>query len=107
MNASNVAHERTRPVALRTNRARVLVAAPVAPPPTPNVAIGATLPFCPWGRRPLPYLLPARPLPGVCNALGGCNTPLLRPSDGPTDQHMAGSGCANRSAISRGLIAGC
>src|ERR671932_761740 len=47
MNASNVAHERTRPVALRTNKARVLVAAPVALPPTPDVAIGAPLPFVP------------------------------------------------------------
>src|SRR2546421_3248445 len=62
MNASNVAHERTRPVALRTNRSRVLVAAPVAPPPTPNVAIAAPLRFVPkaaghslTGCRPGPY----------------------------------------------------
>src|SRR5919202_834703 len=99
MNASNVAHERTRPVALRTNRSRVLVAALVAPPPIPNVAIAA--PLCPRGRRPFPHLLPARPRPGVCY------TPLLRPPDGPTDQHVAGSACGNRSPISYELIAGC
>src|SRR5919202_2742134 len=98
MNASNVAHERTRPVALRTNRSRVLVAALVAPPPIPNVAIAA--PLCPRGRRPFPHLLPARPRPGVCY------TPLLRPPDGPTDQHVAGSACGNRSPISYELIAG-
>src|SRR5205085_11700352 len=62
MNASNVAHERTRPVALRTNRARVLVAAPVAPPPTPDVAIGAP---------PLSPGPPATPLPVAGPALTG------------------------------------
>src|SRR5207248_11420794 len=100
MNASNVAHERTRPVALRTKRSRVLVVAPVAPPPTPNVAIGAP-PLSP-GPPATPLPVAGRPLPGACN------TPLLcRPAPGLTDQHVAGVSRDHRSAISPGLIAGC
>src|ERR671934_154665 len=99
MNASNVAHERTKPVALRTNRARVLVAAPVAPPPTPNVAIGASLPFVP--RAAGHSLTYCRPGPYRAYAIRWAYA--IRPYSArpmaPTDLHMAGSVCVNRSAI--------